>query len=68
MPIFEFQCRACEARFEKLVLPGEQSEPQCPHCRSQNVQRLLSAASFRPHGIARGSGGFTPPPCARKTS
>ncbi len=68
MPIFEFQCRACNAQFEKLLLPGERRVPQCPHCHSSRVRKLMFAGSVRPHGIPLGSGGFKPPACARKSS
>lgn len=42
MPIFEYQCRACEQRFEALVLPSMQSPPACPSCNSLDLEKLLS--------------------------
>jgi len=40
MPIYEFACKACNNRFEKLVRVGE-SAP-CPACQSAEVEQLLS--------------------------
>ncbi len=41
MPIYEFDCRDCETRFESLVPVGTQSLP-CPTCGSQNTARIMS--------------------------
>lgn len=40
MPIYEFECRKCGARFEELV-PAGQTAP-CPQCKSSEVQRRYS--------------------------
>ena len=41
MPIYEYVCSACEARFEKLVRRfGE--EVSCPSCASAAVDKQLS--------------------------
>jgi putative FmdB family regulatory protein len=40
MPIYEYRCRECEARFERFV-SGE-SRVACPECESRRVDRLLS--------------------------
>lgn len=40
MPLYEFACEKCGARFEELVRAG-QSAP-CPRCKSVDVQRLFS--------------------------
>lgn len=63
MPIHEFRCQDCEHVFEKLVFPGDPDDPQCPQCQSANVQKLISAGSFRPQGVPKGSGGFSAPSC-----
>jgi putative FmdB family regulatory protein len=39
MPLFEFECRNCHARFELLVR-GE--TPVCPTCQSADLERMLS--------------------------
>ena len=43
MPIYEFECSKCGARFEELV-PAGQSAP-CPQCKSVEVQRRYSTIS-----------------------
>ena len=44
MPIFEYRCSACGNEFEILVL---NSSPvcECPSCRSQEVEKLMSISS-----------------------
>jgi len=68
MPLFEFECKKCGDRFEKLVMLSDESSPICPKCKSNKVDKLISAGSFRPHGIATGSGGFKAPACAPAAS
>jgi len=41
MPIYEFQCKSCNAHFEMLV-SRSQNEFECPHCESSQVERQLS--------------------------
>ena len=43
MPIYEFECSQCGARFEELVR-AEQTAP-CPECKSSDVQRRYSQIS-----------------------
>jgi putative FmdB family regulatory protein len=43
MPIYEFDCRACEARFEELVRVG--GSAACPMCGSEDVERRFSPIS-----------------------
>lgn len=40
MPIYEYACRECGRRFETLVRSG--SEPACPACGSQALDKQLS--------------------------
>ena len=55
MPIYEFRCRDCNHRFEKLVR-GELSIPDCTctKCDSSKLERLMSAATF----ILQGGGWY----------
>ena len=41
MPIFEYDCRACAHRFEKLV-PRYDARVSCPECESTDVAKLKS--------------------------
>jgi len=43
MPIFEYQCKDCGHKFEKLIL-GEKEEIRCPKCDSKNVKKLLPSS------------------------
>jgi putative FmdB family regulatory protein len=43
MPIYEFECEGCGARFEELVAPG--GDVACPSCGSEATRRLLSTVS-----------------------
>lgn len=40
MPIYEYRCRECEARFERFV--SGNTRVACPECESRRVDRLLS--------------------------
>jgi putative FmdB family regulatory protein len=44
MPIYEFECEKCRARFEELVAASAVETP-CPACRSTRTRRLLSSVS-----------------------
>lgn len=43
MPIYEYRCKACNGRFQKLV-QGFSDPPglQCPRCESDQLQRIVS--------------------------
>lgn len=43
MPLYEFRCRCCGERFERLVRGATSEEIVCPHCRAAEVERLFSA-------------------------
>ena len=42
MPIYEFRCASCDARFEGLVPAGTESIP-CTDCASTETVRVFSA-------------------------
>lgn len=42
MPLYDFRCRACSHDFEALVR-AQDGPPSCPACRSQDLERKLSA-------------------------
>ena len=59
MPMYEYHCRKCGKRFEKLRrMADADREVECPECRSEEVERLLSAFSSGGCG-SPGSGRFT---------
>jgi len=41
MPIFEYQCQECGAKFER-ILTSSASEVVCKDCESPRVEKLLS--------------------------
>jgi len=41
MPIYEFECEECGARFEELTSVG--ARPACPTCGSRQTKRRYSA-------------------------
>ncbi|HEY1854077.1 MAG TPA: zinc ribbon domain-containing protein [Solirubrobacterales bacterium] len=47
MPIYEFECEGCGARFEELVAAGSGPVP-CAACGSGRTRRLMSG--FAPPG------------------
>jgi putative FmdB family regulatory protein len=43
MPIYEFECRECGARFEKLVQKAsEKPEVKCPACAGNKLEEQIS--------------------------
>ena len=54
MPIYEFRCLKCDACFEFLVMSGdEEAELRCPHCSSEDFERILSTTNY---SVSEGSG------------
>jgi putative FmdB family regulatory protein len=43
MPIYEFECEACGARFEELLAAG--ASVACRECGSKRTRRLLSSVA-----------------------
>jgi putative FmdB family regulatory protein len=57
MPLFDFECRTCGTRFERLVRSTDRDEDQvCPVCGKTDAKRLLSA----PAALAADGGGRAP--------
>jgi putative FmdB family regulatory protein len=44
VPIYEFRCPSCGARFESLV-PAGTTAAECPECGNEETERVLSAQS-----------------------
>ena len=46
MPIYEYECRSCNERFEVLQRMNEDnSRIRCPRCNADRPQRVLSTFS-----------------------
>lgn len=47
MPIYEYRCRSCGEVSEIFQGVGAKDDPlQCKYCASQDLEKLLSPASF----------------------
>lgn len=53
MPIYEYECKSCKTRFEKLMGIRD-PQPDCPECGSSESRRLISRSSF----VLKGDGWY----------
>jgi putative FmdB family regulatory protein len=47
MPIYEFECTACGAIFDRLQKLSDADPTHCPECARESIKRRLTAPSFR---------------------
>jgi len=67
MPIYEYQCKPCGKKFEKLVrsMSSDEKVP-CPDCGSKQTARTLSVfAAVSSEGGSKSAGGDAGPMCGR---
>ena len=50
MPIYEYECRECSHRLEKLQKMSDAPLTRCPECGKDALTKLVSAAGFRLKG------------------
>ena len=50
MPIYEYQCRVCGHRLEKLQKISDQPLTDCPACGEPGLRKLVSPVAFRLKG------------------
>jgi putative FmdB family regulatory protein len=50
MPIYEYKCKACEHKFDKLQKISDEPLTVCPDCGKPELVKLVSAAGFRLKG------------------
>ena len=62
MPLYEYQCRKCRQRTEKIESVSGPHLKKCPHCRG-NVERLQSAPAIQ----FKGSGWYVTDYAAKKS-
>ena len=55
MPIYEFECETCGARFEELVASGTEVLA-CSGCGSSDTRRVISSSISPPGRLPRGAG------------
>lgn len=60
MPMYEYRCQECGARYEQLRRMSEaDTNLECPRCGSEKVRREVSACAIG--GSSSGSGGGCAP-------
>ena len=50
MPIYEYKCKACEHKFDKLQKINDPVFTDCPDCGQPELVKLVSAPGFRLKG------------------
>ncbi|WP_439135513.1 FmdB family zinc ribbon protein [Pseudomaricurvus sp.] len=50
MPIYEYECRACEHEMEALQKMSDAALTECPSCGKPELRKKISAAGFRLSG------------------
>ena len=50
MPIYEYKCKSCEHRFDKIQKISDDPLVDCPDCGAPELVKLISAAGFRLKG------------------
>lgn len=62
MPLFEFECKTCGARFEQLVFDRDK-KVSCKSCGGSNVVQLLSTFAVTTSGSSSRTPRLEPGPC-----
>ena len=69
MPIYEYTCNSCDAKFEQLVrtMSGDpdRSKVKCPECGSDQTARALSVFAVSSESARSAGGSDAPPTCGR---
>ena len=47
MPLYEYECRKCHHRLEKIQKFSDPPEQVCPQCGKKALERLISPAGIR---------------------
>ena len=61
MPIFEYACRECGHRFEKIVQGGK--KPACPECGGRSLEKQLSVFAAATKTAGAPARRYAPGPC-----
>lgn len=70
MPIYEYQCSACQHTLEALQKMSDEPLKTCPACHADTLGKLVSATSFQLKGTGWYATDFKtkpPAPAAAKT-
>ncbi len=47
MPIYEYECRKCGHRFERIQKFSDRRVRTCPECKARRVERLVHAPAIQ---------------------
>ena len=50
MPIYEYQCKACDHQLEALQKISDDLLSVCPECQEEGLKKKVSAVAFRLKG------------------
>jgi putative FmdB family regulatory protein len=64
VPLYEYQCKDCGHRFEKIQKFSDPLVTDCPKCGKQSVEQLLSAPAVQ----FKGSGWYVTDYASKKSS
>lgn len=64
MPLYEYECKACGHRFEKIQKFSDPLVTLCPECGKQSVEQMISAPAFQ----FKGSGWYVNDYASNKSS
>jgi len=54
MPIYEYECRSCDAQFQSLIMKNEEEESlACPKCHGKKLKKLISRVAYHASEQAR---------------
>ena len=67
MPLYEYRCKQCGHRFEKIQTYSAPDEKECPVCKSE-VERLISAPAAHFKGSGFYSTDYAVKPAASNSS
>jgi putative FmdB family regulatory protein len=62
MPLFEYQCKDCGARFEALVI-GSRTPDGCPRCGSAGIEKQFSTFGLGASGSSSPGSSWKPSAC-----
>src|ERR1700733_10997022 len=69
MPLYEYKCKKCGHRFERIQTYSAEDAKECPVCQGE-VERLISApaAHFKGSGFYSTDYGAKPPASSKRDS
>jgi len=54
VPIYDYKCKSCDARFQLVRKITDDSTPPCKICSSEDTEKLISPSAF----VLKGSGWY----------